>query len=317
MPSRKDPLEVMGVEEFLATDYHQEELLAGLLSVGDFMLIAGATEAGKSYLAKQLAYEIATGGNFLGKWNVARPFKTLFIQGEIGRQAFQKRLAKFSRYYGEAPNLQVATHYSYRLDEPGNLAPLAKVLERTETQVLILDPMRPFHLGDENSSQDMERFFGAVRELKDDLTIIQTQHERKPHPGEKSNLAGIRGSALITDRPDVVLHLSRSKGKWELVYEKMRNADSVEKPDNEELKVGKSGLFVPHDIKAEAVTDAQVLKDVGKGERFRAEVVELLMHNCNVSNSTAGRAIDRLVGSGRLEMWKAEEDGRQKKVRTL
>jgi len=305
----------MGVEEFLAADYKQEALLEGLLGVGDFMLIAGATEVGKSYLAKQLAYEIATGGNFLGRWNVHRPFKTLFIQGEIGRQAFQTRLAKFGRYYGETPNLQVATHYSYRLDEQVNWKVLSEVLEKNKTQVLVLDPMRPFHLGDENSSQDMERFFGAVRELKQDLTIIQTQHERKPQKGEKVTMADIRGSALITDRPDVVVHLSREKSKWKLVYEKMRNAETVEKPDDEELKVGRSGLFVHIDEKGRAITDADVLAAVGKGEKMREDVVKAL--ELKASPSTAGRAITRLVDSGKLEMWKSEDDGKAKKVRVV
>ncbi len=315
---KQESLEALAVDDFLAMEFHDEEIIGGrLLQVRGLMLIAGATEVGKSFLVKQLAYELATGGQWLG-WDITRPFKTLLVQAEIGRAAFQERMRKLSKHYGRADKLKVATTYTLRLDNEKNWEEMKRVLDGEKTEVLILDPMRPFHLGDENSSQDMEVYFGQVKRLQDEtgVAVVQTHHERKPAKDVPSDLYSIRGSALITDRPDTVLRLAK-KGKkdpvWKMEYEKIRNSFSTEKPDALTLAVADSGLFL---VENGEFGDEDVGRLVGSKEVGWMEVQEGLSGAHGVSMSRVGRVMREMVGAGKLIERSDPEDGRKKLIKS-
>lgn len=296
-------------------DFAQEDVLGGkLLQMGGLMLIAGATEVGKSYLVQQLAYEIAVGGKFLA-WEVTRPFIVLMVQGELGPGPFQDRIKKFSNHYGYAPTLKTATHFSLRLEDEENWQHLLEGVQSSRAEVLVLDPMRPFHLGDENSSQDMERYFGQIKRLQTEtgVAVVQTHHERKPTKGQEGDMSAIRGSALITDRPDTVLRLTR-KGRpptWKLEFEKIRNASSSEKPPDMDLKVASSGLFVEEDG---ALSPLDVYGSIGDRTTF-GELADLLVFNCHTTESRAERMIRGMIAAGQLTEQVDPKDRRKRIIR--
>ena len=325
---RVRPLEVYALGDFLDLDVETDPVIAeGILDLDGMLLIAGPTEVGKSYFVLQLALELASGAPFLGRWTVERPFKVLLVQAEIGRQRFQTRLRKLQRTYPTADhNLWVATSYSLRLDTDQGREQLSVFLDVHGIEVLILDPMRPFHEGDENSSQDMERFFGQLKLQQEEwgIAVIITHHERK---ASQDGWGGVnskgkqdaRGSSLITDRPDTVLRLSKKGEAVTVTFEKLRNAEEVAKPSPVELVVDMaSGLFKPvsGDAQASALNSGEVLHLVEQQNPWElGELVDAMSSGWNVAKKTAERKLNSMETEGLVEKSRDPNNQTKKLVR--
>ena len=244
------PLEVQTLDQLLEEEYPTESIIdEGILDQEGMLLIEGPTEAGKSYFALLMALVLALGQSFLGRWTVERPFRVLLVQAEIGRRRFQERSASLARAFDNPGcNLRLATHYRLKLDTDEGWRQLDAVVREHSIEVLILDPMRPFHEGDENSSQDMERLFGNLKALQAEhgVAIVLTHHERKPSVLSKSDKYAARGSSLITDRPDTVIRLDKVKvgPTRTITFEKLRNAPDSGRPGKFELQQDSNGMFV-------------------------------------------------------------------------
>ena len=308
------------VSELLKLDYKLEPIIdGGLLVQESTMLVVGPTEVGKSYFVLQMALELASGRPFLYQWKVTRPFRVLLVQAEVGRSKFQDRVRKFSTVYGKTEGrLRLATQYTLKLDEGGGHEALGEVLAQYETEILILDPMRPFHGGDENSSRDVERFFHALRLYQQErsLAVVLTHHERKPFMGMSSgNKYDARGSSLITDRPDTVLRLASNKNAnmVTMTAEKLRNAEESVKPGPWKLeKDSKTGLFTVLGASSENERERVIAEMIGDGlpyEQFRAQVAEKF----SVTDRTVKRWTDELETANVLERG-ADEKQRGRKV---
>jgi len=313
-------VEAPTVAELLNLDYHLEPVIAGGMLVQESsMLVVGPTEVGKSYFVLQMALELATGQPFLGQWKVTRPFKVLLVQAEVGKSRFQDRVRKFAGPYPKTGDmLRLATQYTLKLDEPDGHAALWEVLTEHGIEVLILDPMRPFHSGDENSSRDMERFYHGLRLYQQDssLAVVITHHERKPVMGFSSgDKYAARGSGLITDRPDTVLRLEPNKDPnlVTMTVEKLRNADESEKPGPFKLEKSRTGLFVVAGAQgARTAREREIAEIVGEGlpyEQFRREVQE----RYSVAERTAKRWTDELEEEGVIRR-KNDPEKRGRKV---
>jgi len=69
-------------------------VLEPLIRPGTAALVYGPAGVGKSFLALGLAWAAAAGGSFLG-WRAPRPYKVLYLDGEMSPQAVAGRLRLF------------------------------------------------------------------------------------------------------------------------------------------------------------------------------------------------------------------------------
>ena len=248
-----DPiLKPLPVSSLLAIEYSDNVVIGGeILDAGGLMLIVGPTSVGKSYLLLQLAMNLATGTPALGDWPVAHPFKTYLVQAEIGPRRFQDRTRKLWANFPppSAPTLWLESTFDLKLDTPSGLSAVEAVVERLGIEVLVIDPLRPFHNRNENASDEMQCLFDSFLRLqfRHGVAIIFGHHDRKPAAqlGGKS-IYETRGNTIITDRPDTVLRLKPTKTKHtvEAVWEKMRNADDL-RPPQKWVGDRATGLFMP------------------------------------------------------------------------
>ncbi len=290
------------IEDFLAQDFPERPIIGSdLLDAGGIMLITGLTEVGKSYMIVQLSYDLATGQDFLG-FAVKQPWRVALVQAEISHNRFQRRMRKIGVTYGNHPDgLFVMTDYGLKLDDPRQWARLDKELSKHPIDVLILDPMRPFHHGTENSDEHMEAFFGGVRRLQDKhgcATII-AHHLKKPNEFIEGSLYDIRGSGVITDRPDTILRLTKTENHVTLTFDKVRNGE-MEHPLDLQLTVNMDGLFVS----ANTLTDALVL--VPADFTAMSTVLRSIAQELEISKSSADRVLKRLVDANRVTRTKVD-----------
>jgi RecA-family ATPase len=173
----------------------------------DFMILAGRTGIGKTNLALQLAYCLATGTPFFG-------FKCQ--QVVVGYLGFEGSLAKMvDRLKKVGANFpDPGDNLRFAMDKPFILARKPEhFAERVEgCRVVILDPLRYLIGGDYCKPKDAVAFLGQLQNelarLK--LTAIICHHVKKPNPNgliEPGDIYDLKGATEYVDAATSVLVL--------------------------------------------------------------------------------------------------------------
>ena len=321
-------MHIFSTADFLAASFPSEPIISeGILDAQGVMVVFGPSEVGKSYFVLQTALTLATGGAWLDRWSVTRPFRVLLLQAEVSAHRFQARVHKLSQSFAPSDKLWLATEWSLKLDERQPRQALVSALQDYQIEVLILDPFRPFFSGDENNSRDIEAFFSGFGDVRDlGIATIVVHHKRKPTAFFGTADEGkytARGSSVITDRPDTILWLEPHKKNSDTIFmhwEKLRNADEKKKPEPLHLRVDpESGLFVPisADVEADRLPASTVLGAIPRGWTPLGDIVDQLAAQLSLSAKTVERRCNGLVGSGMIERRRHPEDARKVQVRRL
>lgn len=296
-------LQVWNDAEYVHAEFPHNPLVEdGILDKFEKLLIAGPSESGKSYLALQWAFELASKGNWFG-WEVVERSKVLLCQAEVSNPRYQERYLKLRTSYPEAPlPLAVVTTEEMKLDTEGGAEIFGLLIADTRPQVVVLDPLRAFFAGDENSSEHAEKWFTSVANAQaiHPFTLMLVHHVTKPVPGYESDELSkwaIRGSGLWTDRPSTIVGLTcnSTQTKWVLNFLKTRNRHKH--PDALHLAVdAATGLFIPHDdINPSTMYVSYVMDVLGGKERKQKDVVKALMDQHKISMSAARIWINKAV----------------------
>ena len=89
-PSR---LRAIGLADFLAMDFPPRRmLLAPWLPMGGLGMLFAPRGVGKTHVALEAAYAVATGSSFL-RWHAPEPHPVLLIDGEMPAGTLQERLS--------------------------------------------------------------------------------------------------------------------------------------------------------------------------------------------------------------------------------
>ncbi|MCX8155968.1 MAG: AAA family ATPase [Verrucomicrobiae bacterium] len=135
-----------------------------LLTRGGQMVIAGPAGVGKSRLALQLAVCLATGRPFLNIQTHNGPLRILVVQAENGHHRLHRDLTALRRWVEPEDwqkvdaNVRFLPQQIVQDMQPGkteSLVSLARYCDRALADLVIIDPLNYFILGDPNSDQDM------------------------------------------------------------------------------------------------------------------------------------------------------------------
>ncbi|WP_201403229.1 AAA family ATPase [Kaistia sp. 32K] len=189
------------------------------LRSGETALIWAASGVGKTMLSLSLAMAMATGGS-AGTWKSDRPWKVLYVDGEMHQQDIRDRLVMleeteavaigphaslagglvFVNRQGQAPE---ATFYD--LSTSDGQATLLDMCKQVKAEVLILDNFTTLSEGleDENAATSLKKIQSFLLTTKQmGLTTILVHHSRKDG-------GAFRGSASIEVTFEVVLELQK------------------------------------------------------------------------------------------------------------
>jgi hypothetical protein len=199
------------------------ESLWGREAVG---VIGGSPKTMKSWLGLDFAVSVASGTPALDRFRVEAPGTALIYLAEDGLPQVRSRLDAISRHRGiPLENLDVAviTEPIVRLDSHCDQLRLRSTIAHLRPRLLVLDPLVRLHSGDENSSQDISRLLGYLRDLQRsfNLALIIVHHtSKKAHaqPGQS-----LRGSSDLHAFGDSNAYLAR-KGEDVLLTLEHRSA---------------------------------------------------------------------------------------------
>lgn len=166
--------------EDLAKEPPSDDIIKDLLpnSTTAYMLICGRAGIGKTNLALDLGFCIATGTKF---FSLPTKQKTVgYLSFEGGKRQIAKRFEKLRQTFGSPGDY---LRWEHSLPIKLNTKGVEKLIEViTGLEVVIIDPLRPLVLGDWMKPADASTFLENLRTVQNETgtTIILIHHIRKP-----------------------------------------------------------------------------------------------------------------------------------------
>lgn len=281
----------------------EEWLIERVLPAEGFTFIVGAEATGKSFYTLTLAYSIVNGKPWLGQFPVKKSTRVLFMDKENSQRRIQSRCKGLGINPGSEWLFRMRMPHLFNLvDAQGQLSEFARSLSRkvvkNDIGLIVLDSFADFMVGNENSAEDVQQFFNAMRELFPDRSILVLHHENKPSQGVTRNSSQrVRGSSNITAQIVSGFRVfSLPKTSNEFVLEQFKAGDS------EKLKPFKVQLVAkPYHYNPDKTYVAEV-KYGGEyyDEEGKAEMAEDLINNYMAEEPVATRKdlLDHLQANG-------------------
>jgi hypothetical protein len=321
---RGDAFHALSVDEWLAIADDPLDVVIGdgaagaVLPIDGKGLISGAPGVGKTNLLLSLGRCLAEGSTFLGL-PVPQPRRALYLALEGSKRGLRKRMAKI--WDGVPTDVRSRFHLAHlqlNVGDDGDMERLHALLDDVRPDVLIIDPLRDAHSGDENSSQDVK----ALTEVLDGIiarhhcALLAAHHERKRSPLARREAVGtdrVRGSTALTGWFSFCLSIEtspREADKLLAEWTKVRDAEEA-LPMLEIAFLRETLEFVAtvrkgsgRVLKNQDVVDALEQN----GEMRISELLAVLFEATGAGDRTVRERLRALVASGALERFKVIDD---------
>lgn len=199
-------------------------VLPGLLP-GTFGLLVAPGATGKSSFALDVAISLALGRVTAdGLFPASSPAKVVFLAGEEHDRILAERLRSMMHLDEQAnPNLHKnlillpMAGESCALIEDSRPTALFDELKSLcdGARLVIIDPIRRMHGGDENSSSEMTRFVVAMEQLAkaSGAAVLGVHHANRASASDAGSQHAARGSSALVDGARWQINLSRMDDK--------------------------------------------------------------------------------------------------------
>jgi hypothetical protein len=199
---------------------HVPVLVAGLWAEGAFGFIGAPPKAGKTWVALDLAIAVATGGRFLGRFEIPKPRPVLYVALEGHRAALRARVGCLARGHGldpDGPDLE-RLHFVYKppginLSDPGWARELVECAAGLACGLVAVDVLRAAARIKENDAESFAILRANLEPLAHAGTaaalahhfgkLTETQKERQP--GERMS-----GTGAMYGAADAAIYITGS-----------------------------------------------------------------------------------------------------------
>jgi hypothetical protein len=188
-----------------------QQLVEGLLHVGEKLLLAGASKSYKSWALLDLACSVGTGAPFWGLPTTQG--SVLLLNYEIRPWFFAKRLEQVAKAKGCGPlhNVHVWNLRGKRADFGLVLHKLRTLLKSKKFVLVIIDPLYSGLAGrSENDAAEMAAFMNSIEELTElGPAAALGHHFAKGNSAVRESLDRASGSGVFARDPDAIVTLNR------------------------------------------------------------------------------------------------------------
>lgn len=186
-------------------------LIEGVLAKGSKMLISAQSKSGKTWLTVNLAFSLATGG----EWLVMRCARSncVYVNLEVGESQFARRCEQVRASMGvpedAARRIHVLGGRGLGLSA-GELADEIAAAFPDGADVVIVDPLYVLEEGDENNAADTKLMLASLDRLAETCgsSLVMVHHHAKGTAGQKYTIDRMAGSVVFARYPDAILDLS-------------------------------------------------------------------------------------------------------------
>ena len=260
------PLNVVRATELAARPRRPRWLIRPLCPHPSVIIAGAQPKSNKTWLSLDLAVSVASATPCLGHFPVDSPGLALIYLAEDSLPDVKIRLECLCKSRGldlDQLNVHVITEPALRLDLEGDQRRLREAVARLEPRLLVLDPLVRLHRLDENSSQEMSRLLGYLRELQRayDVSILLVHHTSKKAHARHGQ--ALRGSSDLHAWTDVGLYLTWHGERLRLTPE-LRTAAAPEPFDialiTDDLEATHLEVCSPESAPASLTLPQQVLR---------------------------------------------------------
>lgn len=216
-------------------------------------IFAGPPACMKSYLAQQMALNVASNTTYLDQFKTEKG-NILYFDEENGEQALIRRFAQLRNEDEETEedlnNINLIVFSGLKLDEEDYIYALELLINEYKPNLIIFDSMVRLMTGEEDKSGAVKQVFEGLKALMENynISIVILHHTRKNGTG--SDLRSLRGSSDFGAFADVVLMIEKTGHQVKITMEKNRHIDTSEiKPfsinvynENENIRFAWNGL---------------------------------------------------------------------------
>lgn len=196
-------------------------LVEGLIYEKSITVLYGDGGTKKTWAGLYLGACVAS-GNAWGDLNTTKT-KVLYIDEEIGNSEMHLRgqqCIKGATLANDPIDLKYISLAGFHLDNPQHEAILTNEILAQGVGLVIFDALADLMLGDENSKQDTQPIFNALRRIveKTGAAIVVIHHANKT--------GGYRGTSVIRDAPDIMCKVESDKDSNFINFEIEKNRKS-------------------------------------------------------------------------------------------
>ncbi len=205
------PLSVVRAGELAARPERPRWLVRPLCPHPSVIIAGAQPKSNKTWLSLDFAVSVASATPCLRQFPVDLPGPALIYLAEDSLPDVKARLECLCKSRGldlEQLDVHVITEPALRLDLEEDQRRLREAVARIKPRVLVLDPLVRIHRLDENSSQEISRLLGYLRELQRayDVSILLVHHTSKKAHARHGQ--ALRGSSDLHAWTDVGLYLT-------------------------------------------------------------------------------------------------------------
>jgi KaiC/GvpD/RAD55 family RecA-like ATPase len=200
----KQPLHLIRVYDIMNKTYPGNKwLVQDLIPSEAITLISGAPASYKTFISIHLAQCVAEGKDFLGQFKIPERMNVLVLDKENTERDLKERFVNIGMNKDASILYASNLENFYLTDEKDVDELIQKVEEAPGTGLLIIDSLRRFHKGEENSSGDMSAIFDNLKKITSrGVTIVILHHHRKEPVGGYASANSVRGSSDIVAAVD-------------------------------------------------------------------------------------------------------------------
>jgi hypothetical protein len=200
-------------------------VVSGLIPEG-LTLFSAAPGNFKTFLLLNLSKQIANGELGFNYFKLEKR-NILFINEEMSQRTMQDRLKILNC---NTPNIYLTNLAGIKVDDT---AILLKKCKEKEITLVIFDSLIRIHNFSENDASDMKKIFEFfLILLKEGISIIITQHNRKLYMGIKNGSDEVRGSTELIAQADCHLSIDEvSNDKTYIVIKQLKLRQAENLPD--------------------------------------------------------------------------------------
>ena len=189
---RRAKLTLRSPDEILAMQFDDSDIILGdrLLAKGQSLVLAAAGGTGKSRLLLQLPACVTSKQNFLGFHTGGDDLRWMVLQTENSNRRLQQDLNHLKTWLGSdwlkftgqvlIHTIENDTDGFVSLESPENVSAIECAIADAKPDVVCIDPLNDFGIGDLNKDADMRatllRLSRACRRGKPDRAIVALHH---------------------------------------------------------------------------------------------------------------------------------------------
>lgn len=206
-------------------------LVANIWPIGARGWLAGEAKLGKSWLALEMCVAVATGTNFLGHddYTIRKAANVMYLTEESSGRKIRQRIEMLCA--GRKRSLEsikgrikTIVRQRVQLTDAAWLAQILKEMDEHKPLLVVVDPLRRYHTGDENDATEIAPVLNALARLQDangGTAVVVVHHSRKVGAESESRSGqNLRGSSDLHAWSDAAIYVSGTR--------EVTNAMSVE-----------------------------------------------------------------------------------------